>query len=137
MSENAMHERRDILGFLRNDRLTPRQRLAHKLRDGTYRARKYYHLPTATLRVRDALHLLDTDVCYYCGKDVTGYYELEHKSPLSRGGPHEIGNLCKACGFCNEHKGEMDEAEFKIWLAGHFSKMQEPMVERMDAWDAA
>ena len=124
--------RTDILGLLHEDRLTPRQRLAHKLRDGTYRARKAYNLPTTTLRVRDALHLLAIDVCYYCGTDVRDYYELEHKTPLSRGGPHAIENLCKACGFCNEHKGDMDESEFKIWLAGHFSEMQEPIVERID-----
>jgi 5-methylcytosine-specific restriction endonuclease McrA len=124
---------KDILGFIIEDRLTPRQRLAHKLRDGTYRARHVFGQTIPAVPVCTALHLLELTTCHYCGTDVTEYYELEHKTPLQRGGLHVISNLTKSCGYCNEHKGTMTEDEYRKWLAGGFSVMQQPQVERVYA----
>jgi 5-methylcytosine-specific restriction endonuclease McrA len=123
----------NLLGEDWADRLTPRQRLSHKLRDGTYRARHTFDQPTESIPVRHATRFLAQKTCYYCGTDVSDYYELEHKTPLQRGGQHVVDNLAKSCGYCNEHKGTMTEDEYREWLAGGFSVMQEPQVERMYA----
>lgn len=115
------------------DKLTPRQRLSHKLRDGKYRALMVFgQVETQTIHVKDALFLIEDMTCYYCGTDVSDYYELEHKTPFIRGGRHELSNLVKACGYCNEYKGSMTEDEYRKFLAGGFSEIQEPQVERMN-----
>jgi len=40
--------------------------------------------------------------CAYCGAD--GDLHIEHVVPISRGGPHAIGNIIPACGSCNYSK---------------------------------
>jgi len=43
--------------------------------------------------------------CYYCNKPLFGKsVHIDHIVPLSRGGKHEIGNLCAACQPCNSSK---------------------------------
>jgi hypothetical protein len=43
--------------------------------------------------------------CWYCGVDISGYYEVEHRIPLSRGGTNELNNICLSCRHCNRSKG--------------------------------
>src|ERR1700747_3711387 len=96
------------------DKLNPRQRLSHKLRDGKYRAKKmgcpYEHVSIAAA---EAAGLLAVKNCYYCERqlnlteivsvhDLTAGYTLEHKEPLKLGGAHKIDNLAKACQQCNQ-----------------------------------
>lgn len=96
--------------------LTPRELLCHKLRDGAYRARQAgCYAETVTIAQAVAAGLLAADKCYYCGRpigDGPGDYTLEHKTPLAKKGPHTIGNICKACGPCNEDKHVQDELEY-------------------------
>jgi hypothetical protein len=48
--------------------------------------------------------------CYYCG----GPHEaLDHRIPLSRGGPHLPANLVPSCQWCNSSKGSKTETEFR------------------------
>lgn len=51
--------------------------------------------------------------CYYCGKEILSYYEVDHKTPLSRGGNNLKNNLCLTCDFCNTSKGSKTEDEYK------------------------
>ena len=54
--------------------------------------------------------------CYYCQEPLEGTYALDHKTPLSRGGKHEMANLCCACSACNGQKSARTEDEYAQWL---------------------
>lgn len=95
--------------------LTPRERLAHKLRDGAYRARQMGNSVTV-VSIRQVEGWLDDMRCYYCRIRLLGIYALEHKQPLAKGGAHELANIAPACMSCNEAKHILTEAEFKEWL---------------------
>lgn len=46
-----------------------------------------------------------TVTCYWCGLRVSGKLaHCDHIQPLSKGGSHEIGNLCVSCAHCNQSK---------------------------------
>jgi len=54
--------------------------------------------------------------CFYCGKELDGKYDLDHKTPLSRGGTDWPENLCCACELCNSRKHEKTAEEFMEYL---------------------
>ena len=97
---------------------TPRGRLAHKLRDGAYRAKQYGCYVDPELTIETAAHLLDMFVCYYCFEPLrdTEPYSLEHKIPLKKGGHHALHNICLACYQCNLDKSTMTYEEFMDYL---------------------
>jgi 5-methylcytosine-specific restriction endonuclease McrA len=96
---------------LSQDRLTPRQRLSHKLRDGKYRARLAGNVVT-DISVDDVAHWLDNLRCYYCRVRLLTGYALEHKHPIALGGSHTLDNIAPACFDCNTIKHTMTEEEF-------------------------
>lgn len=49
--------------------------------------------------------------CIYCGS--RGPLEIEHRTPLSRGGTNWVSNLAPACRTCNASKGSLTESEFR------------------------
>lgn len=52
------------------------------------------------------------DPCYYCGGAAT---QVDHKTPLSRGGAHAPDNWAAACANCNAEKGVLTEDEYQVW----------------------
>ena len=59
--------------------------------------------------------LNDSDYkCHYCGCNVEQGINLhiDHKVPLSRGGPHIIANLAVSCAKCNLRKNARTDTEF-------------------------
>jgi hypothetical protein len=54
--------------------------------------------------------------CFYCGKELNGKYDLDHKTPLSRGGTDWPENLCCACEWCHHRKEQMTAEEFVEYL---------------------
>lgn len=51
--------------------------------------------------------------CWYCATPLTlGQARLEHMTPRSRGGGHDVGNLAIACRDCDERKGARTPLEF-------------------------
>lgn len=51
--------------------------------------------------------------CTYCGLALYGQpFHVDHMIPISRGGKHEISNLCAACEFCNLSKKDKTPEEF-------------------------
>jgi 5-methylcytosine-specific restriction endonuclease McrA len=94
--------------------MTSRQLLSHKLRDGRYRARQFGCRidPALTLAALIEAGWLETGNCYYCRGVLGEAYELDHKTPLQRGGAHTLTNLCKACPLCNHRKNRKTEQEF-------------------------
>ena len=52
--------------------------------------------------------------CMYCGKRMEpSYFEIEHKTPVARGGSDRIVNLQLVCTPCNKRKGAATDGEFR------------------------
>ncbi len=62
--------------------------------------------------------------CVYCGTCLDlDSATLDHVYPISKGGPHVLGNLVAACGPCNQLKGDMLPFEFFArypWAGSNF-----------------
>ena len=44
-------------------------------------------------------------ICYYCGTNLpTNMMHVDHIVPVTKGGKHEVGNLCRSCPACNIRK---------------------------------
>lgn len=65
--------------------------------------------------------------CYYCQCKLQPQYftyndksrrkgSIDHMIPVSRGGTHDLDNLCLACVNCNQLKGDMTDKEFFVYL---------------------
>jgi 5-methylcytosine-specific restriction endonuclease McrA len=63
------------------------------------------------------LHDEQGGLCCYCGKELKGRYEIDHKTPLSRGGTDWPENICCACESCNSRKQTKTAEEFMEYLA--------------------
>lgn len=62
-----------------------------------------------------AIRAAQGDRCFYCPRDLNGGGELDHKTPLSRGGTHWPENLALACLGCNRDKHAKTAEEFFEW----------------------
>ena len=51
-------------------------------------------------------------VCYWCSESCEEEYQIDHYTPLSRGGTHTTDNLVIACPSCNHQKSAKDPYEF-------------------------
>lgn len=63
----------------------------------------------------EQLRLELKDRCAYCGKDLEGGGEIDHKISLDRGGTNDVKNLTLACLPCNRAKGARSAEEFYEW----------------------
>ena len=50
--------------------------------------------------------------CYYC-RDKPNSLQIEHMTPLSRGGRNDVSNICLACAPCNLKKHTQTAEEFQ------------------------
>jgi hypothetical protein len=66
------------------------------------------------LSIQDVKALRDSqdNRCAYCRVELTDGAHIDHKIPLSRGGSHQLENLCWACPTCNMRKGRKTPEEF-------------------------
>jgi 5-methylcytosine-specific restriction endonuclease McrA len=44
-------------------------------------------------------------------------FQVDHRTPIARGGRHQLDNLAVSCAPCNSAKGKLTEAEFRQLLA--------------------
>lgn len=56
--------------------------------------------------------LLKCCTCAYCLLPIGWDAQVDHATPLARGGRHSIENLCLACIRCNQLKGQLTVEEF-------------------------
>lgn len=56
--------------------------------------------------------LYEAEACAYCGERIDGDRQIDHRTPLSRGGAHALDNLVACCRFCNDSKGDKTASEF-------------------------
>ena len=60
--------------------------------------------------------LLGEDRCVYCGRKIEwSEKQIDHKTPLSRGGTNDNSNLCLSCAACNHDKDDMTAEEYYEW----------------------
>lgn len=64
-------------------------------------------------RVRSALN----DRCRYCDAALNGAGEVDHLTPVRRGGSGSLGNITIACMPCNRAKLGKTLSEFLLWRA--------------------
>lgn len=50
--------------------------------------------------------------CWWCGEELFGVYQIDHRVPLAKGGSDHEDNLCLACPRCNKIKS--DKMPFEI-----------------------
>ena len=66
--------------------------------------------------IKEALAEFGYIKCHYCEKKLnendTSGVEIEHKTPVSRGGTNKRSNVVLACCDCNREKGRKTEKEF-------------------------
>jgi 5-methylcytosine-specific restriction endonuclease McrA len=69
--------------------------------------------------------------CAYCGAD--GDLHIEHVVPISKGGPHSIGNIIPACESCNYSKRDHD---IETWYRSQsfFSELRWRKICRVLGW---
>ena len=57
-------------------------------------------------------------MCAYCGRWLTiEDMTIDHVQPSLRGGPDTLENTVLCCLGCNTRKGDMNDLEYKHWLA--------------------
>lgn len=62
--------------------------------------------------------------CYWCGEPTyQGQRHADHIIPLSRGGPHDVFNLCCSCPECNYRKSDGLPEEFDGQHLIHFARL--------------
>lgn len=65
---------------------------------------------------------LQSHRCFYCLASLLSGYEVDHMTPLSRGGSNGAENIVCACRACNRKKHKQTAAEFilgKKWIKDH------------------
>ena len=65
--------------------------------------------------------------CAYRGE--AGPVQVDHRTPLTRGGRNSIDNILPACRKCNTEKGQLTEEEFRARLAAASVAVTPPTVE--------
>ena len=68
--------------------------------------------------------IMEQNICYYCGKEITGLKTIDHKIPVSRGGNNKENNLVLCCKHCNSQKNDKSEEEYIEWLKLNAQKQE-------------
>ena len=87
----------------------------NRLSNAKRKAAGFLSLQTIQLVYEDNIKQYGTLTCYLCLKPIKfGKDNLEHKTPLSRGGNNEYINLGVACQKCNYKKHIKTEMEYRM-----------------------
>lgn len=73
---------------------------------------------TVSAETRRRILERDGEYCGLCA-DIFGPFEIDHRTPVCRGGTHDDDNLWVLCRGCNQDKGIQTVAEFADLLARH------------------
>lgn len=87
-----------------------RYRLAHQAQYLDYsrrrRARKLSAAGSHTVQDVQRQYSSQKGRCWWCGCELNGVYEVDHRIPLSRGGSDAPENLVASCTACNRSKSD-------------------------------
>ena len=72
------------------------------------------------------------ETCWYCEKPFEGrrLRTEDHKTPVSKGGSDEAGNLVASCQKCNSSKGNSTVGEFIARMFGLLKRAGNPGAGR-------
>lgn len=84
-------------------------------RAAKYKAQKETADGHCTEQQKKEIRLSQSDCCQYCGIQLNGGGELDHKIPVSKGGDNWPKNLAWACRTCNRDKHNKTDSEFMSW----------------------
>ncbi len=115
LAESSKYCRRDCMSFWKVNGLTAE------------RHRTYQNIRRLSLLARGGNFTLEGWLakckfwgwrCYLCGVGLTTHTaQIEHRTPISRGGSNWLANLAPACAPCNRRKYTKTESEFRCILA--------------------
>lgn len=64
--------------------------------------------------LRDKLRKAQNNLCPYCQRTLEEKKcELDHRTPIARGGDDDFENLALCCKWCNHHKHNCTESEWR------------------------
>lgn len=93
--------------------MTAKQHIYNILRGLKCRGARKREIAGAAKFIEVHFKLAEEISCCYCEKKVTGItFSLDHRLPVSRGGPHSMLNLAICCKRCNMAKGAMTSEEY-------------------------
>lgn len=67
------------------------------------------------------------DCCAYCGLGLDGKGELDHMTPLSKGGSNSIKNITLACWRCNGEKHSKSVKQYFSWRLSRKMSVDSPI----------
>lgn len=65
------------------------------------------------------LFIRQKGLCAYCMLPLGDDRELDHMTPIAKGGSNSIANLAFACSQCNKEKHAKTAFEYLVWRAKH------------------
>lgn len=95
---------------------------------------------TLSYGLDELLTLSIQQTCTYCWAPLGMDFQLDHLTPVARGGKHELENLAAACKKCNVRKGVLLASEYRrlLILVGSWPPAaQEDIRRRLVAGGAA
>lgn len=100
------------------------------------RSRKYKVEYKITLEeLRNLVNVNYNKECKYCKRILrVSNYQIDHLTPLSKGGPSNLNNLEMICGTCNRMKGSLSYKHFIIlltWLSNQEKELAENVKARL------
>lgn len=108
------------------------ERIAQRRAASASQQRSYKQARRARKRSATVERFTDTEIferdgyrCYLCGVEVDATLplfhprkaNLEHRTPLARGGDHSRANCATACWACNSRKGTQTDEEFRAVMS--------------------
>jgi len=123
LNADAVKENLKKYYILHCDKINGRAKVYYALnvKTNTYvrKAKKYRGGPALANIIQrvyeDSIKKYGTLTCYLCEEPVKfGKDQLEHKTPVSRGGGHTYENLGVSCAKCNNRKRQMTEKEYRL-----------------------
>ena len=83
-----------------------------------YKNKRLYNLaPEVWKQISKMVFERDAYTCAYCGER-GGILEVDHITPISKGGSNDLENLTTACRRCNRQKKDMTTEEYENWKSG-------------------
>ncbi len=86
-------------------------------------------------QVKDQVKARDHYCCLSCGETTTKLLQIDHVAPSYLGGSNDLDNLQTLCRVCNNHKGGINEINFRnhrTLLGGaptHFPELEPPKAQ--------
>ncbi len=97
---------------VRRERFPEQRKSQRRLTSSRRRARERAAEGQYTFEEIEQMYVDQGGMCAYCESKLNGDYEIDHMTPLSRGGRNDWTNLAISCPHCNARKYTKSAEEF-------------------------